>query len=540
MGSKNCSETPRQKMIGMMYLFLTAMLALNVSSEVLNGFTRVDESLRGSAKNIGERNSAILKDFENKEEMNPLKVAQWHEKAKQVNLLSDSLYEIINEYKLEIVRDVDGPTGNPDSINAKDNLDAPERVMLTGGKNSKGVQLKEGINFYREELIDIMEDAIKINGGTLDTSIIASLNGSLATPRMKDRDGQEKEWEQVYFSWMPVAASVALLSKLQNDVRDAESQVIQFLLRQIDAKDFKVNKVEAHIIPKSTTIIRGGTFSAQMLLAGRDTTNNPVYYVNGQALNQSSKGIYTKVCDQTGVFSLKGQIVRKDDEGNVIKHNLEELKYEVVDPFATVSATKMNVLYAGVENPLSISAPGIAASDLRPSSSNGVLKPVADGQSYIAIPKDYNKDAIIKVNAIVEGKETHIADYPFRVKLLPDPLPFIAYQEVSADANGSIKRIDKTTNASQIDFKLLKYFKSIKAMLPGSDFEVNYDVLSFRILMIHKNGNVKAEPTQGADFNSATLEFLKEFHGTFTITEVKAKGPDGITRSLPPIVAEVN
>ncbi|MFB6343608.1 gliding motility protein GldM [Saccharicrinis sp. FJH62] len=540
MGSKNCAETPRQKMIGMMYLFLTAMLALNVSSEVLNGFTRVDESLRSSAQNIGDRNTAIMEDFKNKEKMNPMKVAQWREKAQLVNTLSDSLYEQIDEYKLEIVRDVDGPTGNPDSINAKDNLDAPERVMLLGGKNSKGAQLKEGINNYRASLIDIMEDAVTINGGSLDTSIINSLNASLTTPMMKDRDGEEKPWEQVYFSWMPVAASVALLSKLQNDVRDAESQVIQFLLRQIDAKDFKVNKVEAHIIPTSTSVIRGGTFSAQILLAGRDTTKSPVYKIseNGNIVNVKN-GLYEKACNQLGVYNIGGSVVLKDDDNNDVYYQIPEMKYEVVDPFATVSALKMNVLYAGVENPVGISAPGIAASDLRPSISNGSLKTAADGQSYIAIPSDYNRNAVIKVNAIVEGKETHIADYPFRVKLLPDPLPFIAYQEVAADANGDIKRIDKTTNDTKIDFRLLKFFKGIKAMLPESDFEVNYTVESFRIVLLNENGNNLAKTVKGSAFDSDIMDFLREFRGTITITEVVAKGPDNVPRNLPAIVTDV-
>ncbi|MFC0877918.1 gliding motility protein GldM [Saccharicrinis sp. FJH2] len=540
MGSKNCAETPRQKMIGMMYLFLTAMLALNVSSEVLSGFTRVDESLRSSAQNIGDRNTAIMQDFKNKEEMNPLKVAQWREKAQLVNTLSDSLYEKIDEYKLEIVRDVDGPTGNPDSINAKDNLDAPERVMLLGGKNSKGAQLKDGINNYRASLIDIMEEAVAINNGSLDTSIINSLNASLTTPMMKDRDGEEKPWEQVYFSWMPVAASVALLSKLQNDVRDAESQVIQFLLRQIDAKDFKVNKVEAHIIPTSTSVIRGGTFSAQILLAGRDTTKSPVYRIseNGNVVNVRN-GLYEKTCNQLGVYNIGGSVVLKDDDNNDVYYQIPEMKYEVVDPFATVSALKMNVLYAGVENPVGISAPGIAASDLRPSISNGSLKTAADGQSYIAIPSDYNRNAVIKVNAIVEGKETHIADYPFRVKLLPDPLPFIAYQEVAADANGDIKRIDKTTNDTKIDFRLLKFFKGIKAMLPESDFEVNYTVESFRIVLLNENGNNLAKTVKGSAFDSDIMDFLREFRGTITITEVVAKGPDNVPRNLPAIVTDV-
>lgn len=543
MGSKNCAETPRQKMIGMMYLFLTAMLALNVSSEVLNGFTKVDESLRESAENLEERNQRIYDEFRFKEEISAAKVKSWRESAEKVGLVADSLFEVIEDYKYDIVRDVDGPEGNPDSINAKDNLDGPSRVMLSRGRNSKGAQLKKGINDYREELIDIMTEAVKINGGSLDSQFVASLTETLSTPKSVGHDGEPVNWEESYFSWLPTAASIALLTKLQNDVRDAESQVISYLLQQIDAKDFKVNKIEAHIIPKSTSVIRGGTFSAKILLAGTDTTKGPVYNIteDGSRIRVDSKGTFEKECNSTGVYTIGGKVILEDNEGNEMDYFIPDLQYEVIDPFATVSATKMNVLYAGVDNPVSISVPGVGANDIRATSTNGTLKKAADGQSYIAIPKDIGVDAVIKVSAMMEGKSepTPIANYPFRVKMLPDPLPFIAYEDVSVGTDGQIKRISKTTNESNIDFRFLKYFKSITAELPGSDFEVNYDVLSFRILMINDNGNVRAEPTTGAQFNAATMEFLKEFKGTITISEVKAVGPDGITRNLPAIVSQV-
>lgn len=542
MGSKNCAETPRQRMIGMMYLFLTAMLALNVSSEVLNGFTKVDESLRESADNLEVRNDAIYTEFKAKESFNRQKVQDWRKAAMHVGTLSDSLYEQIEGYKYDIVRDVDGPEGNPDSIGARDNLDGPSRVMLSKGKNSKGNQLKESINNYRMDLMDEMENAIKINGGSLDSSIVRSLNESLSTPPVKGEDGEEKDWEHSYFAEMPTAASIALLSKLQNDVRDAESQVIQFLLRQIDAKDFKVNKVEAHIIPKSTTIIKGGTFSADILLAGRDTTKEPSYILtqNGSSVSANRNGKLVQDCNQIGEYTVKGIVSLIGDDGNPIEYPVPELKYEVIEPFAAVSATKMNVLYAGVENPVSISVPGIAASDLDPRINNGTLKPDPNGQGYIAVPQDYNKNANVSIYADIEGERKHIIDYPFRVKILPDPLPFISYEEVVADANGNIQRIAKTTNDSKIDFRLLKFFKGIKAILPDSDFEVTYTVESFRILLINDNGNNKAKTIKGSEFDSEITDFLREFRGTITITEVVAKGPDKLPRNLPAIVADVN
>ena len=541
MGSKNCAETPRQKMIGMMYLFLTAMLALNVSSEVLNGFVKVDESLRKSAKNFDNRNDATYKDFAFKESLNPDKVVKWREAADNVKALSDSLYNQIQQYKLDIVRDVDGPLGKPDSIGAKDNLDGPTRVMLTGGKNSKGVKLKNSIEEFKEDLISIMNEALKINGGTIDPAIKMSLEQSLSTPPSKGKDGEPKDWEHSYFSEMPTAASIALLSKLQNDVRDAESQVIQFLFKQIDAKDFKVNKIEAHIIPTSTTIIKGGKFSAQILLAGRDTTKEPEYQIteNGSAVYPDKKGLIERICERLGINTLKGKVILKDQDGNPVEYEVDEIKYEVIQPMATVSATKMNVLYAGVENPVSISVPGVAASDVKPGIDNGTLVLASDGQTYIAKPKEFSKPANIIVNAMIDGKMQPIAKSPFRVELLPDPLPFIYYEEVSAAADGSINRIPKTMQGGDVEFRMLKSFKGIRAQLPNSFFEVEYKVNSFNILMKHNNGNNRTFLIEGDTFNAETVDFLKEFNGFIYISNIKAVGPDGVTRNLPPIAVNV-
>lgn len=540
MGSKNCAETPRQKMIGMMYLFLTAMLALNVSSEVLNGFTKVDKSLREGAQNYFERNDAVYNEFSTKKALNPTKVQDWEEAALKVKDLSDEVFKKIQEYKVAIVRDVDGPTGDPENINAKDNIDGPSRVMLTGGKNSKGIELKETINKFRDDLLTVMSQAIEKNHGKLDESIVTSLEQNLSTPAGVNKEGEKKEWEYTYFAEMPVAASVTLLTKLQNDVRDAESQVIHFLLRQIDAKDFKVNKIEAHLIPSSTTIIKNGTFSAQVILAGRDTTQTPIYEIrdNNASASVNNKGFYEKICASIGVYTIEGTVYSLDDEGNKVPHKLTPITYEVIEPTATVSATKMNVLYAGVENPMSISVPGMAANNLKPRIDNGTLVKTKDGQGYIAVPKDVTKNATISVYGLVDGKEELIAKSNFRVKLLPNPLPFIYYQEAVASGN-EIKFLDKTTNNPEIEFKLLKGFKGLRAELPDSDFEVKYDIKSFRILLVHNNGNARPYVIQGSEFSKEVLDFLKDFKGNISISNIKAQGPDGILRNLPAMVAEV-
>lgn len=548
MGAKNCAETPRQKMIGMMYLFLTAMLALNVSSEVLNGFIKVDDSLRSSVESFNKRNGAIYKSLETRHAIEPLKVQHWLDASKSVKAKADSLFEEIRNYKWDMVIDADAlPKDHPrigevEHIGAKDNLDAPTRIMIPATlreSRQPGFILKNHIIAFRDSLIREIEIAVNEFGAKPDSSIITSLYSYLSPVDVKaEEGGHDKSWEETYFAHMPVSASVVLLSKLQNDIRDVESLMINYFYGQIDATDFKVNKLKALIIPESNYVIKGGTFKAQIILAGEDTTKQLEINVNNSVLSPSSNGVYQRVCNEVGTYPLIGNLIFVDQDGIRLSYPFKT-EYKVEEPSATVSATKMNVLYVGVENPLSISVPGVANQDLRPKISNGTLKLGQDGE-YTAIPKDISKDAVIIVNAIINGTERLIAKHPFRVKLLPDPLPFLYLEEIKADAAGNIMEVPRMTNESKLPFTAIKSMKGLKAELPESDFEVEYNITGYNILLINDNGNSYPASVAGDKFNGEIKQFLNNnFKGTITITDIKAIGPDGVPRDLPPLVTKI-
>jgi gliding motility-associated protein GldM len=243
-------------MINLMYVVLMAMLALNVSTEVLNGFSIVEESLNRTTANSSKENESIYGDFTSQMKSNPEKVKAWFDKATSVKEMSDSLYNFAQHLKVAIVREADGKDGDVKNIDNKDNLEAASYVMLAPG-TGKGKKLFNAINSYRERILTMITDPQQ-------KSIIES---NLTTRLPRKAHSMGKNWQEYMFEDMPVAAAVTLLSKLQSDVRYAEGEVLHTLVSNIDMKDIRVNKLSAFVIPESRTVMSGDRFSAQIVMA---------------------------------------------------------------------------------------------------------------------------------------------------------------------------------------------------------------------------------------------------------------------------------
>ena len=229
MAVKKRPVSPRQKMINLMYVVLMAMLALNVSSDVLNGFSLVDKSLQITTKNATEVNQGIYDDFEEQMKANPKKVKEWYDKAQVVRQMSDSLYNLAEELKVLIVRKSDGKDGRVDSIQNREDLEAATSVMLAPG-TGRGGELYDGINNYRERIVQMVTDSAQ-------RRIISS---NLATEVPTNIRTLGKNWQEYMFESMPTAAAVTLLTKLQSDVRYAEGEVLHGLASNIGVKDIRV------------------------------------------------------------------------------------------------------------------------------------------------------------------------------------------------------------------------------------------------------------------------------------------------------------
>ncbi len=509
--------SPRQKMINLMYIVLTAMLALNVSSDVLNGFTQVEEGLNRTNRNIEQRNYAIYRTLEAFAEKNPQKGQMWLDKATEVRQASAGLYQYIDSLKQLIVTTADGPEGDVTNIQRRDDLEAAAVVMLSP-TNKRGEQLRKQVDNYRDFITEILTDSAKRE----------NIMQVLSTSPVK-RNGTTQLWENSKFENQPVVAAITLLAKLQNDIKYAEGEALAFLLTNVDASDVRVNELNAFVIPDSRIVMRGGRYSARIVLAAVDTTQRPTIYVGGR---QITNGLYEFNCGTTGVFDYSGYLDVPQGDGSMKRFDFKS-SYTVIEPAATVSATMMNVLYAGIDNPISISVPGIPMQQINASMTNGSL--TRNGDSWVARPATVGTDAVITVTATVDGKSQTVNTSTFRVRKLPNPTPFIAFK----DANG---HTDKYLGGKPFSKALLLQAQGLGAAIDDGLLNISFSVLSFETVFFDSMGNAMPEVSDGGNFSARQKEQFKRLSRgkRFYISRIKAKGPDGIVRDLSPLEVIVN
>lgn len=524
--SKNKSVnrmSPREKMINLMYIVLTAMLALNVSSDVLNGFSQVQDGLTRSNRTITARNQALYAQLQAFNEKNPEKGKIWLDKATQVVGETDKLYNYIDSLKLQIVRFADGEEADVNNIVNRDNLDAASVVMLAA-RGGAGRQLRTRIDQYRQFVTSFLEDPEKRK----------NLENALSTQPPKAAGvemNNKKTWEETMFDNMPTIAAITLLTKLQNDVRYAEGEVLNQMLTNVDLGDLRVNLVNAFVVPDSRIVMRGTKYSAQIVLAAIDTTQRPVVYVNGGRLGNNN-GIYEVGTNKAGNYDYSGWIEVLGRDGSVTRRDFKS-SYTVIDPLATISATMMNVLYAGINNPISIAVPGVPQGSISATMTNGSL--TKSGNGWVAHPTKVGAECVISVTAEMDGQRTNVGSTTFRVRKLPDPTPFIAYK----DANGQVNRYKGGKPFSKA---LLLAAPGLDAAIDDEILNIDYKVVSFETVIFDSMGNAIPELSNGSQFSERQKASIRRLqHGKrFMITRVKATGPDGITRDISPIDVIVN
>ncbi len=509
--------SPRQKMINLMYVLLMAMLALNVSSDVLNGFSLVDESLSRSTANANVQNMALYSNFEQSMAQNPEKVGEWYERAQSVRAMSDSLYQLAEELKIRIAKKADGKNGLYSNLENREDLEAATYVMLAPG-SGQGQQLFNEITSYRENILGMITDSIQRK--------IIEDNFSTEIPR-KDIS-MMKNWQEYHFENMPAIAAITQLTKLQNDVRYAEGEVLHTLAKNIDQGDVRVNQIRALVIPNSKNVVRGNDFTAQIILAAVDSTQRPEIYIGDEKL-EAENGIYTNKCNTVGDYTLNGYMMVHDGGGVSSRYDFSQ-SYTVVEPTATVSASLMNVLYAGFENPISISVPGVPANRIsaRIAQGKGTLKSDEKG-GYIATPTQIGEELKIEVTATNEdGGRQSMGQYSFRVRQLPDPTPFIEYK----DKDGNTQRY---RGGKPFSKQALMSTNGIVAAIDDGLLNISFQVLSFDIVFFDNMGNAIPRKSDGALFSTAQKEMLRNLQRgkRFYISNVRAVGPDKVERQLP-------
>ena len=508
MGATNCPETPRQKMISMMYLVYTALLALNVSVQILDGYELVQDSLKSSITIASNRNNSLAAQFEALAAQNPAKTKQWKDQSAQVAQQSDALCNQIDEIKKEIITKIGGDDMDLKNMNVskagRGDLNISSQVGIVEGKGKK---LNAAIGQYSSYIQSVVaKDAKRAE------NIKQTFNTETVTI-----DGQKKTWESRVFEDMPAIATLTLLTKVQNDIRNTEAEVAQYLIGQVDAGDFRVNKIQAIAVPTTSYVLRGGKYEAQIILAATDSTKPLQIQVNGRTLGKDGK--YTVGCGSVGNQKYAGTIKMTKPDGVVVTYPFKS-EYVVGEPSATVSADLMNVFYAGFDNPISVSVPGVSAGDVKISASNANLRKTAKG--WIVRPITVGRNCDINVSATIAGKTQTMAKKTFRVKALPPPLAFLKTNK--GDFPGG--KIRKST-LLEVDY--------VVAKLNDADLDVKFNVFGFDMKTFDSMGNVIVLSSGSPALTAQMKQKMKGLSPgkTFYISGVKAMGPDHVHHVLP-------
>ncbi len=509
-GAKNCPETPRQRMIGMMYLVLTAMLALNVSADIINGYVQVDDSLHNTIQSTKSNNDYMYQLFAAAMEQNPEKTKDWYAKALQVREVSDEMYGYIQNFKDEMVLMVDHKKAQKNAtvrqINKKDDNNIPNQYGLNEGN---GTILKEKLTTYREFMKEVTNGTL-----TADLDVTFPLTNGISA------DGEVITWEQSLFHEMPMCATMTMLTKFQNDIRVEEGRALRYLMGQTDASDLRVNKLEVHVIPKSEYVIRGGKYSAKIVLAAVDSTKRPEIYVNNAIIN--SNGVYEVNANSLGQQRYRGYISYLNNYGE-----MEQLPFEgsyiVTEPSITVSNTELDVMYRDHDNKFSISVPGFSSESLTVSATGASVK--KNGSQWIIRPNGEVKKVEISVFADVEGKKQSMGTLSYRVQKLPDPKACFASGEQIYEAGSSVG----TAKWKAADAKLAATY--------GKDAILNipFEVTSFDIIIGSSNNPYHVNG------NKIPAEQIKKITGTNPNTRIifeniRAKSSEGAVLALDDLV----
>jgi gliding motility-associated protein GldM len=496
---------PRQKMINMMYLVLTALLALNVSSEILNAFKTVNSSLEKSNSIVTNSTSDIMKSFERKlnDPQSSEQAKIWYPKATQTLNLSKGVLSYIVGLKSEILDKAGADYAKGDSSFKEDNLDIATHLMVEKGK---GKELKKMLEDYRKAVLAVDPAIAKEFNTTLPID--------LSMPKTQNKGNNS--WEAAYFRMVPTVAAITMLSKFENDVRTAENKVITWLHNKVGSVELIPDTYAAVVGQSSSYLIPGQKLEITAGVGAFNKKVAPIVTVAGRPAPVGDDGVARIEMDGGGVgsHSVPVRIEFKDIFGKpqVIEKKIE---YMVGQTSAAVALDKMNVLFIGVDNPVSISASG-DINKVSASITNGsLIRGSGPGQYFAKV----NTEGDVTINVTSEGKTT---PFRFRVRSIPDPTP-----RVGANKSGDISAA------------LFKSQGGVNALVENFFYETQFTVTGFRITFDGAGfeEGIDEKVNTGAAWNESRSSVNKVRPGTFiTIEDIRAVGPDGRTRRLTPLI----
>ena len=569
-GNHPSELSPRQRMINMMYLVLTALLALNVSKEVLDSFFEVNKGIERTTTNFFSKNAETYAAFDNASENNPEKYKEVRDQAYDIKKMSDDLVMLIQNMKYDLVSKTDkgevylGETWEildeeGKLIDSKvienikfEDLTLAQKNKKIGWLSNKSDRNTSGELFWPKGIKDnrakILKDNILSFSGFLtdvagDNELLIKSIQSSTNVSDKKRKGKDLTWEEYYFYDMPAVGALTLLSKMQSDVRNVEADVIDFLKKDIDAKSLKFTSAEGIAIPQSNFVLRGDSFRAEIFITAKNESQNPDIYVGEYEYDSTGLGEYqmvgdydtVKVVNAKGLFAKRtisegvkkwgGLIAMKTETGT--KYYPFGGEYLVASKSVVVSPVNMNVFYLEVDNPVRISVPGFAAADITASMTNGNIRATKKSSGeYIARPTKKGK-SIVTLFTTIEGKRTRMGAMEFRVKEVPPPKPYIG-----GKSQGVIEK------------QRMLAAGGIQAKLEDFDFKgVRYKIVSYSFTTVYKGDQV-TETVNGQKFTTRINAIINNTKSgnSITVANIMARRTDAkgtATRSLPPLVLKL-
>ena len=419
----------RQKMINLMYLVFIAMMAMNMSKEVLSAFGLMEAKFSDANEATIERNDKLLAELETKGEENPKEFKVPAARANQVKIASDKFYKYIESLKRDLIKEGKYSLDEKGKLpfEAMDKTDILDEAWFTGDRlTKKGDEVMAKINEYKKAINDILSTDESYRGRAV------AFEKTFNTNKVENKDGKKIDWLNYHFQGFPAIASYTKLTAMQNDIKVTESDMFSLFLGNIVSEATTLNNYKAIVLADKSAFFAGEKFQGRVVIGKYANVPPTKLVVQGQEIDLA------KAIDSTGAATLDfnvGNVGEHDIKGEfTFIENGKELPIPIVANYvvvprpnsATISADKMNVVYRGVANPMTISFAGVADNKVRATGAG--LSPKGGGGKYVMNPGS-GKEVTINVTATLDDGSAASDRKTFRIKDIPAPTGTIARTE---------------------------------------------------------------------------------------------------------------
>jgi len=505
-------QTPRQRMIGILYLVLLGLIALEVPENLLDAFKNISDSLTASKTNVNTGINGTFDAFEKTKLLQePERAKEPYAKAQKAKKLADDLDAYVESLKTTLVKESGGMSEATGDYAGREGLDFSVDLMVERRKNA--YELHKKMDATREQLISLLDPKDQV-GVKLPLQAVPP----------KPRTGfPTKDWEQANFGeGIPMGAAMTAFIKIQADIKNSENEVVKKILGKVDQAQVNLDKFSAVAVAPTSYVLVGQPYTADVFLTAYDSKADPKITVDGSPIHvEGGKGKYIGSTSSEGLKKWKGTIQVKQADGTYKPYDIPEQSYMVARPSAVVSPDKMNVLFIGVPNPVSVSAPGVAKSDLRVTMSNGSLN--GSNGTYTATVNSPG-DATITVSGQVGGKTMTLGSTLFRIKRIPDPKAQFAGKSSGATSAANLKAQDR-----------------LFAKLENFYFDTRFDVVRFTMYIFKPRQDAVILNSSGSELTPAMKSALNTISpgSKIVFSNILAKGPGG-ERGLDDIILSAN